>query len=201
MLHLDSQGYVLNARVQRTPRPLIEHGTLPRITGIIVHQTGGASGALSLSSYTMPNPNGAHFLIDKDETIYQTASLFRQTWHVGKLRARCLAEHCCSPTELQALRHFSPRAEHRMEMAKHVPQRYPSNEDSVGIEIVGAVVTGRGQSSAEQGAYETVNAQQNASLHWLISELTSTFGIPMTEIFRHPVVSRKNPTEAESALW
>jgi N-acetyl-anhydromuramyl-L-alanine amidase AmpD len=88
-----------------------------------------------------------------------------------------------------------------MEMAKHVPQRYPSNEDSVGIEIVGAVVAGRGQNPAEQGVYEAVNAQQNASLQWLISELTSTFGIPMTEIFRHPVVSRKNPTEAGSALW
>ena len=201
MLHLDSQGYVLNARVQRTPRPLIEHGALQRISGIIVHQTGGASGASSLSSYTMQNANGAHFLIDKDGTIYQTASLFRQTWHVGKLRSRCLAEHRCSPTELQALSHFSPRAEHRMEMAKHVPHRYPSNEDSVGIEIVSAVVAGRGQNPAEQGVYETVNVQQNASLRWLISELTSTFGIPMTEIFRHPVVSRKNPTEAESALW
>jgi N-acetyl-anhydromuramyl-L-alanine amidase AmpD len=201
MLHLNSQGYVLNARVQRTPRPLIEHGALQRISGIIVHQTGGASGASSLSSYTKRNANGAHFLIDKDGTIYQTASLFRQTWHVGKLRARCLAEHRCSPTELQALRHFSPRAEHRMEMAKHAPERYPSNEDSVGIEIVGAVVAGRSQSPAEQGAYETVNAQQNASLRWLISELSSTFRIPMTEIFRHPVVSRKNPTEAESALW
>jgi hypothetical protein len=54
---------------------------------------------------------------------------------------------------------------------------------------------------AEQGVYETVNEQQNASLRWLIAKLTSTFGIPMTEIFRHPVVSRKNPTEAESALW
>jgi N-acetyl-anhydromuramyl-L-alanine amidase AmpD len=201
MLHLDSQGYVLNARVQRTPRPLIEHGTLQRISGIIVHQTGGVSGASSLSSYTTQNANGAHFLIDKDGMIYQTASLCRQTWHVGKLRARCLAEHRCSPTELQALRHFSPKAEHRMEMAKHVPQRYPSNEDSVGIEIVGAVVAGRGQNPSEQGVYETVNAQQNASLQWLISELTSTFGIPMTEIFRHPVVSRKNPTEAGSALW
>lgn len=88
-----------------------------------------------------------------------------------------------------------------MEIAKAVPQRYPSNEDSVGIEIVGAVVAGKGQNPAEQGVYETVNAQQNASLRWLIAELTSTFGIPMTEIFRHPVVSRKNPTEAKSALW
>jgi N-acetyl-anhydromuramyl-L-alanine amidase AmpD len=194
MLHVDSQGYILNARVKRAPRPLIEHGVLHRISGIIVHQTGGASGASSLSSYTLQNANGAHFLIDKDGTIYQAASLYRQTWHVGKLRARCLAEHRCSSAELDALRHFSPTAEHRREMAKHVPQRYPSNEDSVGIEIVGAVVAG-------QGVYETVNAQQTASLHWLVAELTATFRIPMTEIFRHPVVSRKNSSEAESALW
>jgi N-acetyl-anhydromuramyl-L-alanine amidase AmpD len=80
-----------------------------------------------------------------------------------------------------------------MEMTKQVPQRYPSNEDSVGIEIVGAF--------AGQGMYETANTQQNASLGWLVAELTSTFGLPMTEIFRHPVVSRKNPSEAESASW
>jgi len=30
-----------------------------------------------------------------------------------------------------------------MEIAKVVPLRYPSNEDSVGIEIVGAVVAGK----------------------------------------------------------
>lgn len=201
MLHVNRDGYILSVRVRVAARPLIERGVLHRIHGIIVHQTGGASGASSLSSYAMKNANGAHFLIDKDGTIYQTASLFRQTWHVGRLRARCLAEYRCNPTELKALKHFSPKTEHRIEMTKDVPQRYPSNEDSVGIEIVGAVVAGKGQNPAEQGIYETVNSQQNASLRWLVTELTSTFGIPMTEIFRHPVVSRKNPTEARSALW
>lgn len=201
MLHVDTQGYVVNARVQRAPRPLIERGILQRVNGIIVHQTGGGSGASTLNSYTMQNANGAHFLIDKDGTIHQTASLFRQTWHVGRLRARCLAEHRCSPTDLHTLKHFSPKTEHRMEMAKPTPQRYPSNEDSIGIEIVGAVVAGKSRNPAEQGVYETVNEQQNASLQWLIAELTSTFGVPMSEIFRHPVVSRKNPTEAESASW
>lgn len=201
MLHVDSQGYVLNARVQRTPRPLIERGALQRIKGIIVHQTGGSSGASSLSSYAMQNANGTHFLIDKDGAIYQTASLLRRTSHVGRLRARCVAEHRCSPTELETLKNFSPKNEHRMEIAKEVPQRYPSNEDSVGIEIVGAVVVGKGQNPAEHGVYEPVNEQQNASLRWLIAELASTFGIPMAEIFRHPFVSRKNPTEAKSASW
>lgn len=194
MLHVDRQGFILNERVRRTPRPLIEHGVLHQISGIIVHQTGGTSATSSLSSYTLQNANGAHFLIDKDGTIYQVASLHRQTWHVGKLRSRCIAERRCSPTELHALRHFNPTAEHRREIEKEVPQRYPSNEDSVGIEIVGAIVAG-------QEVYEAVNTQQNASLRWLVAELASTFGIPMTEIFRHPVVSRKNPSEAQSALW
>lgn len=201
MLHVNKNGYILNARVRIAARPLIEREVLHRIRGIIVHQTGGTSGASSLSSYAMKNANGAHFLIDKDGTIYQTASLFRQTWHVGRLRARCLAEYRCNPTELKALNRFSPSAEHWIEMTKEVPQRYPSNEDSLGIEIVGTVVVSKGQNPAEQGVYEAVNAQQNASLRWLITELTSTFRIPMTEIFRHPVVSRKNPTEARSALW
>jgi N-acetyl-anhydromuramyl-L-alanine amidase AmpD len=201
MLHVDNQGYVINARIMRNPHPLIERGVLQRIRGVIVHQTGGTSSASSLNSYAKQNANGAHFLIDKDGTIYQTASLFRQTWHVGRLRARCVAEYRCSAIELQKLKRFSPKNEHQMEMAKEVPQRYPSNEDSVGIEIVGAVIVGKGQNAAEQGVYEAVNELQNASLRWLIAEITSTFGVPMTEVFRHPVVSRKNPTEAQSASW
>lgn len=86
-------------------------------------------------------------------------------------------------------------------MAKSVPNRYPANEDSIGIEIVGAVVTPNGSSPAEKGVYETVNQKQNASLKWLVHALSVTFSVPMTEVFRHPVVSRKNPTEAKSAVW
>lgn len=193
MLIVDNQGYIISDRVTRTPRPNIEHGVLSRIRGIIVHQTGGKSAASSLSSYLLQSANGAHFLIDKDGTIYQVASLRKQTRHVGKLKARCLVENRCTPTEITALKTFSPTAEHRRESAKQVPQRYPSNEDSVGIEIVGALTS--------EGVYETVNAAQNASLHWLVAELTSTLGVPMSEIFRHPEVSRKTPSEAASASW
>lgn len=193
MLHMDSQGYILDKRIKRTPRPLIEHGVMHHINGIIVHQTGGSTAASSLSSYMLPGAMGAHFLIDKDGTIYQVASLHRQTWHVGKLRSRCLAEHRCSPAEMNALRHFSPTNEHHREMHKQVPDRYPSNEDSVGIELVGA--------TNAKNIYEPVTAEENASLHWLVTELTSTFGVQMSEIFRHPVVARKTATEAQGASW
>jgi hypothetical protein len=67
---------------------------MPHIQGIIVHQTGSPTARSTLNS-DGPRANGAHFLIDKDGTIYQTASLLKQTAHVGRLRARCIARSIC----------------------------------------------------------------------------------------------------------
>ena len=201
MLSIDKSGHVVDARVKRAISPHIERGPLTRVRGLIVHQTGGTTAKSSLGSYAKPKANGAHFLIDRDGKIYQTASLFKQTWHVGTLRARCIAEYRCNSVELKSLARFDPRAEHRNEMAKSIPDRYPANEDSLGIEIVGAVVTQKGASPAEKGVFESVNEKQNASLKWLVHALAIKFSVPMTEVFRHPVVSRKNPTEAKTAVW
>lgn len=201
MLNVDKQGRILHPRVALALRPHIERAALDKVSGIIVHQTGGRSASSSLSSYLNPGANGAHFLIEKDGKIYQTASLHKQTWHVGSLRARCLAEYRCTPAELRKLSKFVPKAENRMELKKHVPARYPTNKDSIGIELVGAVVTAKGSDPAEKGIFEEVTVAQNQSLGWLVNELRLTLGVPVTEVFRHPVVSRKNPTEAASARW
>ena len=201
MLSIDKAGHVVDARIKLAISPHIERGPLTTVRGLIVHQTGGATARSSLASYGRPKANGAHFLIDRDGKIYQTASLFKQTWHVGSLRARCIAEYRCTEVELKFLARFDPKAEHRNEMGKPVPDRYPANNDSIGIEIVGAVVTARGRSAAEKGVYEPVNREQNTSLKWLVHALSIAFSVPMTEVFRHPVVSRKNPTEAKTAIW
>jgi hypothetical protein len=143
-------------------------------------------------------------LIDKDGTIYQTASLLKQTRHVGPIRSRCYETHSCKPVDAAAIqaarKSKSARqgalAENRMEMKKAVPDRYPSNQDSIGIEIVGRAVGPKGKE-----VYEPVNAQQNASLKWLVKELVSTFGMSPAHVYRHPQVSRKNVTEASTAVW
>jgi N-acetyl-anhydromuramyl-L-alanine amidase AmpD len=201
MLNVDKQGRILHPRIALAIRPHIERSQLHKVRGIIVHQTGGATAASSLSSYLQPRANGAHFLIDKDGKIYQTASVNKQTWHVGSLRARCVAEFRCTPAELRVLSRFSPKAENRMELRKQVPARYPTNMDSIGIELVGAAITSKGSDPAEKGVFEVVTVAQNQSLGWLVNELRLTLGVPITEVFRHPVVSRKNPTEAASAQW
>src|SRR5260221_2436758 len=51
--------------------PTIERGEMKEIHGIIVHQTGGSTAQSSIDSYKNPSANGAHFLIEKDGTIYQ----------------------------------------------------------------------------------------------------------------------------------
>lgn len=201
MLTIDKQGRVLSPRVTISIRPNIERGPLVQVRGIIVHQTGGSTRDSTLSSYLAPKSNGAHFLIDKDGKIYQTASLLKQTWHVGSLRSRCLAEFRCTKTEIRTLATFNPKAENTREMRKAVPDRYPANQDSIGVELVGAVVTPNGAGPAEKGVYERVTPEQNISLGWLVQELKQTFLVPVSEVFRHPDVSRKNPTEAASAKW
>lgn len=80
----------------------------------------------------------------------------------------------------------------QVEKKKTFPKRYPFNNDSIGIENV---------SLAKNGVYESLTAQQQASLSWLINELTQTLKVPMTEIFRHSEVSWKLSSEGASAKW
>jgi len=172
---------------------MIEHNVMDAIHGIIVHQTGGSTAASALSSYLNKGANGAHLLVDKDGTVYQTASFLRQTWHVGKLRSRCLAEHRCSPKEIKELTRFNPKAENQREAKKVVPDRYPSNTDAIGIELVGR--------SDAHDLYEPVTAAQNRALAWLVAEIRDTYCIMLSEVFRHPTVSRKTESEASTARW
>ena len=127
--------------------PSIEHGALLSVTSIVLHRTDSSTAASVLNAYKSGQKTGAHFLIEKDGKIYQTASLEKICWHVGILQPRCVNESTCDPTELKninALLHqkglsFSKRAKNvsSHENTKAYPLRYPANSDSVGIEVVG----------------------------------------------------------------
>jgi N-acetyl-anhydromuramyl-L-alanine amidase AmpD len=212
---INEKGYLNAPGILHAPRPALEHGALTTIKGIIVHQTDSDTAAATLNGYMNAGANGAHFLIDRGGTIYQVASLKKQTWHVGKLRSRCFAQHTCSPAELviQKKNEFRPNIVNKLEMRKTVPHRYPSNNDSIGIEIVGRCILPRHLDKAslskgererlrgEKGVFEPVNIVQQASLQRLIATLSMLLQVPSSEIFRHPEVSRKNPTEAGTAAW
>lgn len=199
MLFISKQGYVDADRVKLQIFHEIERRQMHKVNGIIVHQTGGATAQSTFNSYQNIGANGAHFLIDKDGTIYQTASLCKTTNHVGKLKSKCLITKVCSPTEFKRV--FSIRNRYRelsqVEFQKKFPDRYPDNSDSIGIELVGQIASGVGDSSI----YEQVTDRQNDALRWLVHELVDTLDVSMQEIYRHPDVSYKIETEAKTAKW
>lgn len=195
---IDKRGHVIDQRVKLELRPILERGPMLAVHGIIVHQTDAATAASSLNAYKV-RPIGAHFLIDKDGTIYQTASVAQRVAHVGRLKARCVAEHSCAPNNRAGLHGLPTKLTNRAENLKAVPARYPSNSDSIGIELVGQSMPGSYATSDR--VYEAVTPAQNASLVWLIDGLTHAMNISRTEIFRHPTVSHKTPSEASTAKW
>jgi N-acetyl-anhydromuramyl-L-alanine amidase AmpD len=104
MLHIDSHGSVMNDKIRLNICHNIERGELSVIHGIVVHQTGSSTATATLNGYAKSTANGAHFLIDKDGTIFQTASLRKKTQHVGWIKSRCLVEKSCTPKELADLK-------------------------------------------------------------------------------------------------
>ena len=204
MLYITKDGHVDAEKIKLRIISNIERGEMNVIHGIVVHQTGGPSADSAFNSYKLPGANGAHFLIEKDGTIYQTASVFKVTNHVGYLQSRCVITQKCSPTELQHAQSLErtkgirkrSEAIQANEKAKPWPQRFPSNADAIGIELVGIA---KGPQGAE--VYEQVTDQQNASLKWLVKELSETLNVSMQEVYRHPQVGRKNETETSTAKW
>ena len=148
-----------------------------------------------------PGANGAHFLIDKDGTIYQTASLNKTCHHVGTLKSRCAHEQTCSPGETKLNQKFNAKAENKREIVKQAGVRYPSNKDSIGIELVGDSFPKGPNIDRKKVKFEIVTDAQNESLRWLVEQLKKEYRIPDSEVFRHPEISYKNITEASTAKW
>ena len=139
-------GKIVDKKVEIKTYSSIEHGNISNITSIVLHRTDSYNAEGTLSAYAKGKESGAHFLIDKNGQIYQTANLKKFCQHVGALLPRCEIEKNCDPKELKtitALIHekglsFSARARNlaRHESEKKYPLRYPSNKASIGIEVV-----------------------------------------------------------------
>jgi N-acetyl-anhydromuramyl-L-alanine amidase AmpD len=234
MLQIDKDGRVLNAKVRldhrfftnRNGQARVERSIVPphpdlrkpltAVNGIVVHQTNAPTRSV-FGSYTNDRANRAHFLIDLDGTIYQTASVYLQAAHVGWLQARCLVKKTCKPVEMKMLerwnRDLNKEDTHKHELVKKSPERYPYNADSIGIECTGLawwygkdgkILADQSDASAhlrrdKEKIYDPLTDKQKYSLEWLIRELAETFKVQFSEIFRHPEISRKTTTEAISA--
>ncbi|MGR2856493.1 peptidoglycan recognition protein family protein [Erwinia rhapontici] len=207
MLYVNENGHIYADRIKIKIFNNIEHEKMDAVNGIVVHQTNASTASSTFHSYQNKGAAGAHFLIDRDGTIYQTASLFKVTWHVGRLQSRCYLTKKCEPADLQKVADLEKSWRnydkvHQIEKVKNYPDRFPSNIDSIGIEIVGKAERQIDKKTGEPVfVYEDVNDRQNESLKWLIRELIGTLNVSTTEIYRHPEIGRKTLTEASTAKW
>ena len=103
MLYITRAGHVDAEKITIKIFPSIERRKMDKINGIVVHQTDGSTAGSAFSSYKGVGANGAHFLIDKDGSIYQTASLYKTTNHAGMARSRCLHTQKCTPAEFKTV--------------------------------------------------------------------------------------------------
>lgn len=136
--------------------------------------------------------------------IYQTASLRKKTYHIGKIKSKCYETRECTKEQLQAVTNilfqqgekYLTRIKnlHNSEKTKSYSDRYPTNSDSIGIEIVGNY-------DQNTDSYESVNLLQNQSLQWLISKLFEVFSIAAADFYKHPEISYKKSSEASTATW
>jgi hypothetical protein len=194
---IDQDGYLTDPGITRTAVPALERNPMTAVNCIVLHRTMGSTAAGTLNHWrSETNPYGTHFLIDRDGTIHQTASLNNNTAHVGRIRSRGEVEGTLTPEE--QLRLNNMRAEpgndftavNRFESAKPYPQRYPINADSIGIEVVATY-------DERTRSWQAPTEQQTTSIRQLVGILQQNYGLNDNDIYQHDVVSYK--TQGEGA--
>ncbi|MBL1262047.1 MAG: N-acetylmuramoyl-L-alanine amidase [Thiotrichaceae bacterium] len=192
-------GEIVDKTVDIKTDTSIEHGSINKITSIVLHRTDSSNAGSTLQAYANGKKSGAHFLIDKSGKIYQTADMRKICWHIGILLPRCQIEKNCNPKELKtitALIHekgfsFGRRARNLSphEAGKKYPLRYPSNSDSLGIEVVGKFWPSK-------KSFDKPTQQQLKSLKWLVEIIAKEYKLNIkTNVYAHGAIARKEVPE------
>ena len=181
----------------------LEHGSLSKVNAIVLHRTDAATAVSTLNKYDAEKDkaDAAHFLVGEDGTIYQTAHVDKKTWHVGEIRARCQEENKWDKEEKKAVmalwnakKDYGLRTKdvHRHELKKNYPDRYPVNEDSIGIEVTGSY-------NKKAPAFEKPTDGQLDSVKALVEALLAKFNLTLSDVFHHGKISYKDKNYTEGA--
>jgi len=184
---VNKQGFVTGMDITKDQATNLEHGSLKKVNAIVLHRTASPS-------FQKPKGStGAHFFILKNGEIRQTASLNKETWHVGKIRSKCMVNNSCSPQDAKKLKSFgwSPSKIHSHEKGKPYTDRYPTNSDSVGIEVVGDY-------HEKTKTWDAVTENQKTSVNKLVNFLEKEYGLEKDDRYNHEDVSYKKDGEGST---
>jgi N-acetyl-anhydromuramyl-L-alanine amidase AmpD len=183
---VDAKGYIEGAGLVHNPVVALERGELDGPHAIVLHRTVSSTASSTIAAFE--RGVGTHFVIDKDGTIYQTASLNKKTAHVGPIRSRCFEENTCSPAEAAEISRYGVKQGHNHEKSKRYPERYPMNEDSVGIEVVAMY-------HQETAQWDAPTPAQKESISRLVGLLKSNYSMTDADVYEHDKISRKTAGE------
>ena len=136
--YIDSEGYLQGLGIIKAPRPKLTEKTgnfQSNPIAIVLHRTQSPTAASTLETWKT-RPYGTHFLIDTDGTIYQCASLYKYTQHVGDIKAKNLELNGKNSADYKIYTGKTYQKVSDIEKTKSYPDRYPINSDSIGIEVV-----------------------------------------------------------------
>ena len=192
-----------------------EKGALERINGIVLHRT--ASGKMQKTKDILDGfkKNGTHFLIDRDGTIYQAASLLNATQHVGPIRAKFKIDKNLVKSkdyhngyddlwkDGQAVPIWTNSTEYNQrrigvffrESYKPYPHRYVYNRDSIGIEVVASYDSNPKKQTSP--LWESTTKEQLASIRYLVNLLKSLYNLSDEDVYKHNVIAYKTDNEAD----
>ncbi|HFS3704214.1 TPA: N-acetylmuramoyl-L-alanine amidase, partial [Escherichia coli] len=190
VVFIDHEGYIRNAGIIKHTVPELEEGRMPKINAIILHRTDSSTINGTLASFS--KGIGTHFIVEKDGNIYQAASLFVYTSHVGKIKSRCKEEKTWSSEEKKKTEAFGWNAKkiHDHEKIKQYPYRYPYNMDSVGIEVIALY-------DKKNKKWESATDSQKKSIEKLVDIIKNIYELEDRDVYEHDKISYK--TEGEGA--
>ena len=211
---IDKEGYLQGLDIIKYPITRLEfslvNGFKPK--AIVLHRTDSSTAKSTLESWNNPNSArvGTHFLIDKDGTIYQCASLYKYTQHIGNIKAKDLELHGKDSNDYLIYKGKTYQQVSDIEKTKQYPDRYPINNDSIGIEVVGRFLGNDKKLSKYDkvfkytqlsGEWEEVAIAQKNSIKALIESLQTIFNLNDDDIYKHGAISgHKQASEGEGIL-
>ncbi|MDN5780468.1 MAG: N-acetylmuramoyl-L-alanine amidase [Luteimonas sp.] len=187
-VYVGENGYVQNAGFTHQPIAALEETAIQGPNAIVMHRTVSSTASSALSSFK--RGIGTHFLIDKDGTTYQTASLKYHTSHIGPIRSRCFVEGTCPAEETKKIAKYGPKQGHDHEKNKAYPDRYPVNKDSVGIEVVAMY-------DESTRTWDEPTAAQTESIKTLVRILKNAYRLEDADLYAHDTISRKTEGEGK----
>jgi len=195
-IYVDDDGYLRDSSIVKSPVKELIQGRLKVVHAIILHRTGSSNVPGTLASFKTKK-DGTQFLIGKDGTIYQTASIMDETPHVGPIKSKCDTNKTCLPEEQDIMKKFNkmpvpkrkkPLSEY--EKKKTYGVRYPDNQDSIGIEVVAMY-------DYDTKTWPKATDEQLKSIKKLVHLLQKIFGLTDGDVYGHGEIAYKTKDEGD----